>query len=179
MGSPARVVVLLRGVNVGRAKRIAMAELAAILSGLGATDVRTLLNSGNAVCTTSLAPAKLAPALEAAIERRLGFGCDVVVRTREQVAAVVAHDPLADVATDPSRYLVVFLGATPSAEALARLREVDAAPEQWVHEGDELYLWMPAGVADSVVSKHLARGVLGVTWTGRNVATVRKILDAM
>jgi uncharacterized protein (DUF1697 family) len=179
MAPPGRVVVLLRGVNVGRAKRIAMADFAAILTDLGATEVRTLLNSGNAVCTTGLSAARLGPAVGSAIEGRLGFRCDVVVRTRAQVEAVVALDPLAEVATDPSRYLVAFLGSTPSDEALERLRAIDAAPEQWVHDGDELYLWMPAGVADSVVSQHLAKGVLGVTWTGRNVATVRKILAAM
>ena len=179
MAPPRRVVVLLRGVNVGRAKRIAMSDFAAILTDLGATDVRTLLNSGNAVCTTGLSAARRGPAVGSAIEERLGFRCDVVVRTRAQVESVVALDPLGEVARDPSRYLVVFLASTPSHDALARLRAVDAAPEQWVHDGDELYLWMPAGVAESVVSQHLAKGVLGVTWTGRNVATVRKILAAM
>jgi uncharacterized protein (DUF1697 family) len=179
MASPSRVVVLLRGVNVGRAKRIAMSDFAALLGDLGLTDVRTLLNSGNAVGTTTLAAGPLARVVEAAIEERLGFTCDVVVRTRAEVAAAVAHDPLAAVATDPSRYLVVFLGAAPADAAMATLRALDLAPEEWVLEGRELYLWMPAGVAESVVSKHLAKGVLGVTWTGRNVATVRKILDAM
>jgi uncharacterized protein (DUF1697 family) len=179
MASSGRVVVLLRGVNVGRAKRISMSDFAALLGDLGLTDVRTLLNSGNAVGTTTLAPAALARAVEAAIEERLGFTCDVVVRTRDEVAAAVAHDPLAAVATDPSRYLVVFLGAEPADSAVTKLRALDLAPEEWVLEGRELYLWMPAGVAESAVSKHLAKGVLGVTWTGRNVATVRKILDAM
>jgi uncharacterized protein (DUF1697 family) len=179
MASSGRVVVLLRGVNVGRAKRISMSDFAALLGELGVTEVRTLLNSGNAVGSTSLAPASLARAVEAAIESRLGFTCDVVVRTRSEVAAVVAHDPLAEVATDPSRYLVVFLGSAPTEAAVATLRELDLAPEEWVLDGRELYLWMPSGVAESVASKHLAKGVLGVTWTGRNVATVRKILDAM
>ena len=179
MAAPARVVVLLRGVNVGRAKRIAMSDFGALLGDLGVTEVKTLLNSGNAVGTTTLAAAKLATAVEAEIETRLGFTCDVVVRTRKEVAAVVAHDPLAEVATDPSRYLVVFLGSVPAADAVARLGALDLEPEKWVIEGRELYLWMPMGVAESLVSKHLAKGVLGVTWTGRNVATVRKILDAM
>jgi len=179
MPAATRVVVLLRGVNVGRAKRIAMSDFTSILGGLGATDVRTLLNSGNAVCTTTMAPARLGAAVGEAIGERLGFGCDVVVRTQHQVAAVVAHDPLAAVATDPSRYLVVFLAAAPPPASVARLRAIDVRPEEWAVQGDELYLWMPAGVAASVVSQHLAKGLLEVTWTGRNMATVRKILDAM
>jgi uncharacterized protein (DUF1697 family) len=179
MATPSRVVVLLRGVNVGRAKRIAMSDFAALLADLGVTEVRTLLNSGNAVGTTTVPPAALAAAVEAAIEGRVGFTCDVVVRTQQEIAATVTRDPLADVATDPSRYLVVFLGSAPEASALARLAALDVAPEVWTLEGRELYLWMPSGVAESVATQHLAKGVLGVTWTGRNITTVRKILAAM
>lgn len=179
MASPARVAVLLRGVNVGRAKRIAMSDFAALLRDLGVTDVRTLLNSGNAVGTTSLTAARLAAAVEEALEERVGFTCDVVARTKKEIAAALAHDPLGEVATDPSRYLVVFLGSAPAESAVDRLRALELEPEQWALKGRELYLWMPAGIAESLVSKHLAKGVLGVTWTGRNVATVRKILDAM
>ena len=101
MASPARVAVLLRGVNVGRAKRIAMSDFAALLRDLGVTDVRTLLNSGNAVGTTSLTAARLAAAVEEALEERVGFTCDVVARTKEEIAAALAHDPLGEVATDP------------------------------------------------------------------------------
>lgn len=174
-----RVVVLLRGVNVGRAKRIAMSEFAAILTGIGMNDVRTLLNSGNAVGTTSLAPKPLATAVSASIAQRLGFTCDVVVRTKPEIEAVVVHDPLGSVANDPSRYLVVFLGAAPQATAVDALGAIDVAPEQWVLRGRELYAWMPAGITDSLVAKNLAKGVLGVPWTGRNVATVRRVLAAM
>ena len=179
MASASRVVVLLRGVNVGRAKRIAMSDFAAILAGLGLQDVRTLLNSGNAVGTTGLAPESLPAAVSASIEDRLGFTCDVVVRTRDEIAAVVAHDPLAAVATDPSRYLVVFLSSPPASSAIDALRAIDVGPERWVIEGRELYAWLPAGVNESLVSKHLAKGVLGVAWTARNVATVGRVLAAM
>ena len=124
--------------------------------------MRTLLNSGNAVGTTTLAPAKLARAVEAAIERR-GSASRATSwsRTQREVAAVVAHDPLADVATDPSRYLVIFLGSAPAAAAVARLSALDLAPEEWVLEGRELYLWMPIGRRRQPGSKHLAKGVLG------------------
>jgi hypothetical protein len=43
-------VALLRGVNVGRANRVTMAQLRELLESLGYSGVRTLLNSGNAVC---------------------------------------------------------------------------------------------------------------------------------
>ena len=174
-----RQAVLLRGVNVGKAKRIAMSDLAAILTDLGASDVRTILNSGNAVCTSSAKADRLAAEVTASIQERLGFICDVVVRTKAEIDAVMALDPLRAVATDPSRYLVTFLGTAPSATAVHALRALDVAPDVWVLEGRELYAWMPNGVSQSSLVTHLARGVLGVTWTGRNVTTVERLHDLL
>jgi uncharacterized protein (DUF1697 family) len=173
------VAVLLRGVNVGRAKRIAMADLAELLTEIGMSDVRTLLNSGNAVGTWSGKVEPLAGRVGAAIEERLGFGCDVVVRTKAQIEAVVAADPLGAVATNPSWYLVTFLGSSPTASAVARLAAMDLDPDQWVLDGAELYVWMPDAVNASPVGKQLAKGVLGVTWTGRNWTTVTKLRDLL
>lgn len=174
-----RVAVLLRGVNVGRAKRIAMSDFAVLLVDLGMTDVRTLLNSGNAVGTWSGRVDRLAPAVEAAIEQRLGFTCDVVVRTKPEVESALATDPLGAVATNLSWYLVTFLGSEPTEEAVARFAALDLAPDQWVLEGRELYVWMPEAVNASPVGKALAKGVLGVTWTGRNWSTVTKLRDLL
>jgi uncharacterized protein (DUF1697 family) len=174
-----RVAVLLRGVNVGRAKRIAMSDFADLLTEVGVRDVRTLLNSGNAVGTWGSTTAALEQAVAGAMPERVGFSCDVVVRTREQVAAALDADPWGERATNPSWYLVVFLGSTPTAEAVARLAALDVAPDEWELVGHELHVWMPDAVNASPVGKHLAKGVLGVTWTGRNVTTVRKLLDLM
>ena len=174
-----RVAVLLRGVNVGRAKRIAMTDLAELLAEIGMSDVRTLLNSGNAVGTWTGQVEPLAERVGAAIEERLGFTCDVVVRTKAQIEAVVAADPLGTVATNPSWYLVTFLGSSPDATAVARLAAMDLAPDRWVLDGDELYVWMPDAVNASPVGKQLAKGVLGVTWTGRNWTTVTKLRDLL
>jgi uncharacterized protein (DUF1697 family) len=177
--SAERQAVLLRGVNVGKAKRIAMSDYAAILADLGASDVRTVLNSGNAVCTSRAAPEHLAASVSAAIEERLGFRCDVVARTRAEVEALVARDPLGTVATDPSRYLVTFLATVPSAEAVAALSALDVTPDEWVLEGRELYCWLPTGVAESPLTKQLGRGVLGVPWTGRSWTTVTRLRDLL
>lgn len=174
-----RVAVLLRGVNVGRAKRIAMCDFSALLTDLGMTDVTTLLNSGNAVGSWSGPIPPLGRKVGAAIEARLGFSCDVIVRTRAQMDAVIATDPLGAVATNPSWYLVTFLGSAPTADAVARLAVMDLAPDQWVLEGQELYIWMPRAVNASPVGKQLAKGVLGVPWTGRNWTTVTKLRDLL
>ena len=80
---PGRMVALLRGINVGKAKRIAMAELRAVVEGLGYGDVKTLLNSGNVVFNTpDPDPIKTADQIETAIARVLGVASRVTVDPR-------------------------------------------------------------------------------------------------
>ncbi len=110
-------VVLLRGINLGSKRRVAMADLRALLEGLGYDDVRTHLQSGNAVLR---APARSAAAVEKAVSGaiggELGIEVDVVARTAAQMAEVVDSDPFAGVATDPARFLVTFLKKEPPAD---------------------------------------------------------------
>ena len=104
-----RFVALLRGINVGRAKRVAMSDFRALLHSLGYRNVRTLLNSGNAVFDCSAEPrAKLADRIQAAVAEKLGVVAVVVVKSAKDMAAVVSGNKLAAVATDPSRLLVAF-----------------------------------------------------------------------
>ncbi|MGZ3461259.1 MAG: DUF1697 domain-containing protein, partial [Archangium sp.] len=105
-----RQIALIRGINVGRAKRVAMAELRALVEELGYTDVRTLLNSGNVVFTTPGRTAGNAAArIEAALATGLGVPARVTVLSAGELATVVAENPLLAVATDPSRLLVTVL----------------------------------------------------------------------
>jgi len=47
-----RWVALLRGINVGKAKRVGMADLRTVVEELGYTDVKTVLATGNIVLAT-------------------------------------------------------------------------------------------------------------------------------
>jgi len=174
-----RAAILLRGVNVGRGNRIAMADFARAVADAGASDVRTLLNSGNAVCTTHVDADGLAARVRERLVTDLALDVPVIARTADSIDDVVALDPLAAVADDPSRTLVVFLDRAPDAAALDALAAVASGDEVWAVHGRELHLWLPAGVADSAVNKALMKGVLGVTWTGRNWSTVLKIQAAL
>jgi uncharacterized protein (DUF1697 family) len=173
-----RYVALLRGINVGTAKQVGMAELRDLVAGLGHTEVRTHLRSGNVVFTAKrTSSAKLAAQLAAAIKDRFSMPVEVVVRTRDELAAIVAANPLGEVATDPSRSVVAFLSAPPDAAGLAALLAVDVAPEQIVADGRELYLWCPNGQADGAATKALTKAKLKVTVTARNWRTVSKLLE--
>src|SRR3954463_14738886 len=100
----ARLVALLRGINLGSKRRVAMADLRALLTEIGYEDVRTVLASGNVVLTGPKAKAR--EKLETALEERFGMQIDVVVRTMEELHDVVNADPFKAEADNPTRYFV-------------------------------------------------------------------------
>ena len=171
----ARYVALLRGINVGRNKRMPMASLRELLTDLGYTDVKTLLRSGNAVFTASgRTTGPIEQALERAIADRYSFDVRVLVRTQEQFAAAVEANPLP--VPDGSRFLVSFLDKDP---APARIRDIDPAefePERFAFGSKALYIWCANGITDSRLLPALSDQSLGVVATARNWNTVTKLL---
>jgi uncharacterized protein (DUF1697 family) len=167
-------VALLRGINVGRNQRIAMADLRRLLTGLGHGDVRTLLQSGNAVFTSSRrSGARLAAELEAAIAKEFGLGVRCLVLSAAELRAVAEENPLE--IPDGSRFLVSFLfGAVP-----AGARKIDAgqfAPEQVAVGSRAIYLWCVNGILESTILGEYSEKALGLTATNRNWNTVAKLL---
>lgn len=172
----ARHIVLLRGINIGANNRIAMPRLRELLTSAGFREVRTYLQSGNVVLDSEASAEQLARECERQISTHLGLDIAVVTRTRDEIAAVVAHDPLGTVADDPKRYQVSFLAAELGTEAASRITAAAVAPEQVVIAGRELYAWHPAGVGRSKLALALAGPKLGVTATARNWTTVGSLL---
>jgi uncharacterized protein (DUF1697 family) len=173
----ARLVALLRGINVGGAKKVPMAQLREVLGGLGYEDVKTYVNSGNAVFTAPDAPpAAFEAAIEAALREAFGFDVAVLVRTRDELAAIAADNPFAGVADDPSRHLVLFAREPIGAQAVADLDPADYAPERFALRGRELHLWNPEGISQSEIVKAMTAKRLGVEATGRNWRTVQKLV---
>ena len=168
-------VALLRGINVGKAKRIAMADLRAAIEELGFTNVRTLLNSGNVVFSASRPSVKkIAAAIEAAIEKRWGFSSRVVVIDAAALKRIVDGNPLRKIVTDASRHLVAF---TASADALAGIKPLLKqawAPDELAIVGDAAYLWCAKGMIESKLAQAFMRAA-GEGATTRNWATVLKL----
>lgn len=172
-------VALLRGVNVGKAKRVPMVELRAILSGLGYVQVRTLLNSGNAVFhSTELSTATHAKQIQTAIAQSLNIEVPVIVKSKKQMTAIVADNSFLTFATDPSRLLVGFTGEEKALEDLAVLNSLVKEPEHLKLGKHSLYLWCANGILESQVAKALV-GKVGRGVTTRNWATVVKLLSLM
>jgi uncharacterized protein (DUF1697 family) len=166
---------LLRGINVVRAKRIAMADLRALVEGLGHSDVRTLLNSGNVVFKAKGSDTgKIAQALSKAIEKKFGFSVTVIVVTGPELAAIIKENPLAKTARDPARYLVAFVSSGAELEKAKPLVKQPWAPEAIALGKHAAYLWC----ADGIHSSKLWQGFTRVTKdaaTARNWSTVLKL----
>ncbi|SEO60123.1 DUF1697 domain-containing protein [Trujillonella endophytica] len=170
-----RYAVLLRGINVGRGKRVGMADLRGLLEEAGFSDVATLLQSGNVALTSEDSATAIARTVERAITRRLELDVAVVVRTREEIREVIERDPLGDVAGDGSRYVVAFMASAPGKELPELLDSVDAGEDRYVVSGRELFVWCPQGQMKSPLMTALGKADGGPVTTVRNWNTVQKL----
>lgn len=172
------IAALLRGINVGGANKIAMAELRALLTALGFLDVSTHLQSGNVVFRApGTEPAQAAAAIEAAISRHLDMSIAAIARTGEQMRRIASDHPLADVASNPSRMLVVFLSAAAERTLVAQVQEERFAPDRFVAAEQEIYVWAPNGVSETKLTYAFWEKQLGVVATARNWNTVQRLYE--
>ena len=173
--SPIRYVALLRGINLGRARQVDMTRLREVLTARGHENVRTHLRSGNVVLDSPLAEAELAADLSTAISGAFGFDVPVVVRTGTELAAVVAGDPFATVATDPARYLVTFMTEPPQPARVDALPRAESG--DFLVRGRELYLWLPDGIQNTPLASWKWDKLLGPPGTARNWNTVVRLAE--
>ncbi len=170
-----RHIALLRGINVGKAKRVTMADLRALMEGLGYANVRTLLNSGNAVFDARTGtPAAHAKKLRAAILEKTGVDCEVIVKTAADLAAAIAEHPLRRHANDDARMLVMFMQEASTLAELKDIASTDWAPEAFAVGAHAAWLWCAEGIIESRVAKAVGK-VLKERGTARNWATVEKL----
>jgi len=170
-------VALLRGINVGGHKPVAMADLRDLLTQLGLADARSLLQSGNLVFgANGRTAAQLERLLEAEAEKRLGLQTDFFIRTAKEWKGVVGHNPFRKEATrDPGHLVVMFLKDAPSASAVKALQGTITGPEVVRAGGKHLYIVYPDGIGRSRLTNALIDRKAGTRGTGRNWNTVLKL----
>ncbi|MEU9406954.1 DUF1697 domain-containing protein [Streptomyces sp. NPDC048281] len=171
---------LLRGINVGGNKKLPMAELRALLTGLGHDSVQTYLQSGQAVFATARGDAEsLAAELAGAIEERFGFSVDVLVRDHAYLKAVEADCPFPAAELTAKQLHVTYLSAPVTAERYADIDPAAHLPEEFRLGDRALYLYAPDGLGRSKLAEALARPRLhkGLTATTRNWNTVVKLVE--
>jgi uncharacterized protein (DUF1697 family) len=178
-------VALLRGINLGGHKKVAMADLREVVTSLGHADVATYIQSGNVVFSTEQSDtAALAAALEEAIAETIGVRARVVVLSREELARVVRDNPYSD-EPNPKAVHAVFLSGQPGPEVAER---VASAQQQVARQGSRdsaqvvgrtIFLHTPDGYGRSDLAAELVklgqRKTDSVTGTARNWATVTRL----
>jgi len=170
-----RYIALLRGVNVGRAKRIAMADLRKLVGDLGFGDVRSVLASGNVVFSAPpLAPGDAAAAIEEALVLKLGVAARVTVLGSDELSAIIQENPLLPLATDHARLLTFILSEPGMKGVLDSLRECDWKPDALALGERAAYVWCPGGVLESAAAATVGK-LLGDHTTSRNWNTLTKL----
>ena len=167
-------VALLRGVNVGGKHKLPMAELVALLQGLGCGDVRTYIQSGNALFAQPKNTVTTEQISEA-IAARFGFDVPVVLRTQAELRAVLDACPFPVEGLDPKLLHVGFLTAEPAAERISALDPARWGPDELRVVGANAYLWYPSGSGRSKLTAPVVDRALGVTMTARNWRTVGEL----
>jgi uncharacterized protein (DUF1697 family) len=169
-------VALLRGINLGPRNKIAMADLRELLRSLGHGDVRTLILSGNAVFTSRRrgVPA-LEREMEDAIRQRFGFAIRVLVRTADELAAVVAANPY-PASTGDGRIYALFVERDPDPERIAAIDPSSVEPDRFAFGDRIVYVSLTGGLLESKAFAVLTDKRLGVAMTNRNWNTVVKLL---
>lgn len=169
----ARVVALLRGVNVG-GRKLAMSDLRALCEEAGCEDVKTYIQSGNVVFTHKGGSSEtLRTDLERRIKAVAGYESPVMLRTAKELDAVVRGNPYKR--ASGTTLHVAFLGTKPAAKALDGIDRTKFEPEELTIKGREVYLHLPNGMGRSELVKVLPR--LKVPMTVRNWNTVLKLQE--
>ncbi len=172
----ARMVALLRGINVGGHRKVPMADLRALAGELGFRDEMTWIQSGNLVFGSPLGPDAAAAKLARGIEERFGFPVDLVVRTGEQWKKLAAGNPLPDEsASAPDRVMLLLSREPPLPGAAAALRERARDGERIEAAAGALWIHHPGGAGKSRLSPALVDRLVGSPTTARNWTTVRAI----
>jgi uncharacterized protein (DUF1697 family) len=170
-------IALFRGINVGGSRTLPMTALKRVLEENGCLDVRTYIQSGNAIFRTAAADvAGLTTRLTAAVSKAHGFAPRVLVLARAELEEAAAGNPFPEATDNPTSVHVFFLAEAPGNAALKECEAVRARTERFALKGRIFYLHAPDGFGTSKLAARVER-LLGVDATARNWRTVATLLD--
>ncbi|MEU1318322.1 DUF1697 domain-containing protein [Streptomyces tibetensis] len=171
---------LLRGINVGGSRKVPMADLRTLLTDLGHDDVRTYLQSGQAVFSCGHGGEEaLAAEIAQAMEKRFGFGVDVIVRDHAYLRAIADACPFPAADLEPKQLHVTYFSAPVTPDRFAEIDQDAYLPEEFRLGDRALYLYAPNGLGRSKLAEHLSKPRInkGMIATTRNWNTVVKLVE--
>lgn len=168
-------IALLRGVG-GGIRPLPMRDLVTALEGIGLKDVRTYIQSGNVIFTSTKAAPRLAGEIERCIEKKFGFHSTTFVLSVRDLQRAAAGNPFAQADAEPKTLHLFFLAKPAKAAQLDAMNELKAKSEQFALTSKVFYFYTPQGFGISKLAAKAGR-LLGVDTTARNWRTVGKLLE--
>jgi len=173
-------ISLLRGINVGGKHRVNMAELKVTLEEASLQNVRTYIQSGNVLFKSDVEETELREKMEQAIEKRFGFPVPVILRTSQELRAIVDGCPFtaeevhaADMASGVESLHVCMLLSAPELEAVEKLKAIQSGGDRFVVRGKDIYLLLQNGVHNSKLAAQVSK--ISASVTARNFKTMRQL----
>lgn len=169
-------VALFRGINVGGNNVLPMKELVSTLEHIGSQNVKTYIQSGNAIFQNVETDVELlSNRISAAIEKSRGFKPRVLLLELEEIERAVESNPFPEAESEPKTLHLHFLTSTPKNPNFDGLEKIKGDSERFVLKDGVFYLHAPDGIGRSKLAANAER-LLGVPVTGRNWRTVRKVM---
>lgn len=169
-----RWIALLRGVNVGGANRVPMAELRGLCQKAGWRDVQSYIASGNLVFDAEGPAERLAAELSDLIARNMGPVVEVVVLSATELRAALADCPFA---AEAGKQLHGFFAAGPLTLDHDACEALRVPSEALAERGGVIWLYAPEGIGISKLAARLPRLISGPPATARNLNTLRKLAE--
>jgi uncharacterized protein (DUF1697 family) len=161
-------VALLRAVNVGGTGKLPMTELKAMCAAEDFAKVKTYIASGNVVFSTKQSASRVKAALEKRLHAYAGKPVSVLIRTAEEIAAVLKANPFPRAA--PNRTMAIFVDEPLPPNALNDIRGRES--EELRLGKREVYVYYPDGQGTSKLKIPAARN-----GTARNINTIAKLAE--
>lgn len=175
-----RYIALLRGINVGGHKKILMADLRKLINTLGYTNIRTYIQTGNIIFDSSTKEdnSTIALNIQDAILDTFGFEVPVMVRTAEEIHAIVKQNPYAtEGKSDIDSLHLTLLDAKPTDENIAQLKAIDCHPDSFEIIDKSMYLYCVQKYSDTKLGNNIIEKKLKLRATTRNWKTTLKLLE--
>ncbi|MDP9417140.1 MAG: DUF1697 domain-containing protein [Actinomycetota bacterium] len=173
----ARWVCLLKAVNLGARNQVRMPKLREVLAAEGFEDVRTYVQSGNVVVSSGLGADEVSAAMRSVVRDHFAVDVPVVVRTPEQLRAVLEWRPFPDAQDRPTGVHVLHLTGTPEPERVEALLAEDWSPDELAVHGQEVVMRYDEAMHKSRLQHATVLRRLDVDGTARNWRTLTALTD--
>ncbi|WP_155204350.1 DUF1697 domain-containing protein [Xanthovirga aplysinae] len=175
-----RYIALLRGINIGRYRKILMADLRKLFEDLGFSGVTTYIQTGNIVLNTSgkVSIDELANNIEQSLFSAYGFEVPVIVRTVEEINELIVNNPfLKNGKVEVERLHLTFLKDNPTIEKLEKVINIDSTPDKFEIVNKNIFIYCSKLYSDSKLGNTFFENTLKVKGTTRNWKTVLKLSE--